>query len=59
MTLYITSVSFEDRCLALASDIGASDDTEKQAVVLDFNGYDNVDPYLANRARLRKNPRRR
>ncbi len=54
MTLYIMGVSFEDRCLALASDIGASDDTEKQALVLDFNGYDNVDPYLANRATLRK-----
>ena len=54
MTLYITSVSFEDRCLALACDIGESDDTEKQAVVLDFNGYDNVDPYLANRESLRK-----
>ena len=50
MTLYITSVSFEDRCLALTSDIAASDETEKQAVVLDFSGYENVDPYLANRA---------
>ena len=52
MTLYITSVSFEDRCLALASDIVASDETEKQVVVLDFSGYENVDPYLANRARI-------
>ena len=50
MTLYITSVSFEDRCLALAYDIAASDETEKQVVVLDFSGYDNVDPYLVNRA---------
>ena len=54
MTLYITSVSFEDRCLALASDIAASDETEKQAVVLDFSGYETVDQYLANRAGVLK-----
>ena len=52
MTLYITSLSFEDRCLALPSDIMASDETEKEVVVLDFSGYENVDPYLANRARI-------
>ena len=52
MTLYLTSLSFEDRCLALPADIVASAETEKQVVVLDFSGYENVDPYLANRARF-------
>ena len=52
MTLYITSLSFEERCLALPSDIVASDETEKEVVLLDFSGYENVDPYLANRARI-------
>ena len=52
MTLYITSISFEDRCLALVSDVADSDESEKQVVVLDFSGYENVDPYLANRTRI-------
>ena len=52
MTLYIMSLSFEDRCLALPAEIVTSDETEKQVVVLDFSGYENVDPYLANRATI-------
>ena len=51
MALYITSVSFEDRCLALADDL-AETDRQGLVVVLDFGGYENVDPYLVNRARL-------
>ena len=53
MTLYITSVSFEDRCLALIRDLrqsGAGGDS--RVAVLDFRGYENVDPYLVNRAQL-------
>ena len=53
MTLYITSVSFEDRCLALAGDL-TEDDRQGLVAVLDFGGYENVDPYLVNRARLRQ-----
>ena len=51
MTVYITSVSFEDRCLALAGDM-AELDRQGLVAVLDFCGYENVDPYLVNRARL-------
>ena len=51
MTLYITSVSFEDRCLALAGGL-AETDRHGLVVMLDFGGYENVDPYLVNRARL-------
>ena len=52
MTLYITSASFEDRCLALVADLSKSKRGERRIVVLDFRGYENVDPYLANRSRL-------
>ena len=52
MTLYITSASFEDRCLALVADLAKSVKEERRIIVLDFRGYENVDPYLANRSRL-------
>lgn len=53
MTLYITSLSFEDRCLALVGDLRqAGAEPDSRVAVLDFRGYENVDPYLVNRARL-------
>ena len=53
MTLYVTSVSFEDRCLALVGDLRREGGGENRRVaVLDFRGYENVDPYLVNRVRL-------
>ena len=51
MTLYITSISFEDRCLALAADLERGSG-QRQVAALDFGGYENVDPYLRNRARF-------
>ena len=52
MTLYITSVSFEDRCLGLVTGLGRKGARRDGIAVFDFCGYENVDPYLANRARL-------
>ena len=52
MTLYITSASFEDRCLALVSSLATKGDAERRVLMFDFRGYENVDPYLWNRARL-------
>ena len=52
MTLYITSVSFEDRCLALASSLASRGEKGARVLLLDFRGYESVDPYLSNRARL-------
>lgn len=53
MTLYITSVSFEDRCLALVGDLRrVGVESDSRVAVLDFRGYENVDPYLVNRAQL-------
>lgn len=51
MTLYITSLSFEDRCLALTQALG-EDEGQCGMVALDFAGYESVDPYLINRAAL-------
>ena len=51
MTLYITSISFEDRCLALAADLESGSE-QRRVAVLDFGGYESVDPYLLNRARF-------
>ena len=54
MTLYITSVSFEDRCLALLRDLAQEEERgeERHIAVLDFRGYEAVDPYLVNRAQF-------
>jgi hypothetical protein len=51
MNLYITSISFEDRCLALVRDLPKAESSDL-AIVLDFVGYDNVGPYIFNRSKL-------
>lgn len=46
--LYLTSISFEDRCLALLRDL-APNNAHGQALILDFLGYENVSPYIFNK----------
>jgi hypothetical protein len=46
--LYLTSISFEDRCLALLRDL-APNNADGQALILDFSGYENVSPYIFNK----------
>ena len=59
MTLYITSLSFEERCLALIEDLEREGrESERQVAVLDFRGYEDVDPYLVNRAKFVQRVRR-
>jgi Protein of unknown function (DUF2958) len=45
---YLTSISFEDRCLALLRDL-PSNTADGQALILDFEGYANVSPYIFNK----------
>ena len=51
MTLFVVAASFEDRCLAMMRDLHDTG-PQDQVVVLDFAGYENVGPYLLNRAAL-------
>jgi hypothetical protein len=51
VTLFITSVSFEDRCLALIRDLPQARGGEL-VIVIDFAGYENVAPYIFNRSRM-------
>jgi hypothetical protein len=49
--LYITSISFEDRCLALIRDLPEATDSDL-VLLIDFIGYENVAPYIFNRTRM-------
>lgn len=51
MTLYLTTASFEERCVALPNDLPPAEAADS-AVVIDFSGYENVAPYLFNRASM-------
>lgn len=51
MTLYVTGVSFEERCLALPESLSLRTGNER-ALLVEFLGYENVGPYLQNRARI-------
>lgn len=51
MTLYVTSASFEDRCVALPNDLPRTRATD-HVILIDFSGYENVEPYLFNRRRM-------
>lgn len=50
-TLYITAFSFEDRCRAMIDDI-ASNERDQRVLAFDFLGYEDVGPYLGNRAAI-------
>ena len=54
MTLYISSVSFEERCLALVTGLGSAR-TDDATILVDFNGYENVEPYLFHRQQVVSN----
>ena len=51
--LYITSASFEERCIALAKGLSAAQPTDS-ILLLDFQGYENVAPYLFNRSIIKE-----
>jgi hypothetical protein len=53
MRLFLTAVSFEDRCLALANDLRSAR-PQDTVVVIDFTGYENVSQYMANRFAMLK-----
>lgn len=54
MTLYISSISFEDRCRALPQGLQMPE-TDDHVLLLDFLGYENVAPYLFNRSEIINN----
>jgi hypothetical protein len=56
VTVYITAVSFEDRCLALVADLSHASPHDR-VIVIDFAGYENVSQYLANRFSMLKDLR--
>lgn len=51
MRLVLTACSFEDRCRALPGDLQLTSSGDP-AVVLNFKGYEDVGPYLFNRAKM-------
>ena len=51
MTSYVTSISFENRCFAQVKELTDSQD-DCTALIIDFEGYENVGAYLANRREL-------
>jgi hypothetical protein len=53
MTIFISAASFEDRCLALPDRLAAAS-AEDRFLLLDFGGYEDVAPYVFNRARMIK-----
>jgi hypothetical protein len=46
--LYLISISFEDRCLAVLRDLPPNN-ANRQALILDFLGYENISPYIFNK----------
>jgi len=58
VTAFLTSASFEERCTALSVDLPpcANDDP---VIILDFDGYNNVAPYLFNLAKMKNNFRKK
>lgn len=51
MTLYIAATSFEERCVALPEQMPSAGSSDR-VFLIDFTGYENVAPYLFNRARV-------
>lgn len=51
MTLYISAVSFEDRCIALPTRLENIDGSDR-FLLLDFLGYEDVAPYSFNRIKI-------
>lgn len=51
MNIYVTSASFEPRCLALVTD-AVHEATDSAFIILDFAGYESVAPYVFNRQRM-------
>ena len=51
MKLYIIAASFEERCRAVLRDL-TERSSDKEILVIDFIGYENVGPYLYNRTTI-------
>ncbi len=51
--IYISSVSFEDRCRALPESLAPAQESDC-FVLFDFDGYEDVAPYIFNRFEMKK-----